>query len=121
MNIFDDKKTFGTWGEQLAADYLQNAGYEIVCRNYRCRYGELDLVCREGGVWCFVEVKVRRSTQYGNGLQAITASKKRHLRAAARVFLNQRNDADGAGRFDIVAIQYHSVVDYEICLVQNAF
>jgi putative endonuclease len=121
MENFIDKKAFGAWGEQLAADYLQKAGYEIVCRNYRCRYGELDLVCREEGVWCFVEVKVRKSTQYGDGLQAITTLKKKHLRAAARVFLNQQNDTDGAGRFDIVAIQYNSLVDYEICLVQNAF
>ena len=120
-NFNHDKKAFGSWGEQLAADYLQNLGYEIVCRNYRCRYGELDLVCRKEAIWCFVEVKARRSTQYGDGLQAITPLKQKHMRRAAWYYLNQQDASEAAARFDIVAINYRSVVEYEICLVQNAF
>jgi putative endonuclease len=122
MDNFDrDKKTFGSWGEQLAADYLQKLGYEIVCRNYRCRYGELDLVCRKEATWCFVEVKTRKSIQYGDGLQAITPLKQKHMRRVAWYFLNQQDAFEAAARFDIVAIKYRSVAEYEIYLVQNAF
>jgi putative endonuclease len=121
MENFSSKKAFGSWGEQLAADYLQNLGYEIVCRNFRCRYGELDLICRNGAIWCFVEVKARKTTQYGDGLQAITPLKQKHMRKVAWFFLNRQNAFDAAARFDIVAINYQSVLEYEICLVQNAF
>jgi putative endonuclease len=121
MEKCNAKKALGSWGEQVAAKYLHGLGYEIVCRNYRCRYGELDLVCRLGGVWCFVEVKARKSLQYGDGLAAITAVKQKHLRGAAQYFLSRHNLAEAAARFDIVAIQYRSAVDYEISLVQNAF
>jgi putative endonuclease len=118
---YKDRKILGSWGEQVAAEYLQSLGYEVICRNYRCYYGELDLVCRLQTIWCFVEVKTRKSMQYGDGLQAITPTKQKHLRSAARYFLCQRNLVDVAARFDVVAIKYISKTEYEISLVQNAF
>jgi putative endonuclease len=116
-----NQKAFGAWGEQLAAAYLSNLGYQIVFRNYRCRYGEMDLVCRYETVWCFVEVKTRQSTRYGDGWQAITIGKQKRLRLIARYFLNEVADAVSGARFDIVAIDYRSETDYQIRLLQNAF
>jgi putative endonuclease len=121
MEIFKNKKLFGAWGEQIAADYLESLGYEIVCRNYRCRYGEIDLICMDGPVWSFVEVKTRKSFQYGDGLQAITVHKRRNMTRVALYFLNQSDLPDAASRFDVVAIDCRSAVDYRIFLVRNAF
>ncbi|HYH05271.1 MAG TPA: YraN family protein [Bacillota bacterium] len=120
-NIYNNKKALGSWGERLAAEHLKAMGYKIVYRNYRCRFGEIDLICRDGAVWCFVEVKTRKSTQYGDGLQAITPLKQKHLYSVALYFLNQIHDTDAAARFDVVSIRYQSEFDYDICLVQNAF
>ena len=108
MDIFTNKKVFGAWGEQIAADYLESLGYKIVCRNYRCRYGEIDLICMDGPVWSFVEVKTRKSFQYGDGLQAITVYKRKNMTRVALYFLNQSDLPDAA-------------VDYRIRLVRNAF
>lgn len=120
-NNYNNKKAFGTWGERLAAEHLKTMGYKIVYRNYRCRFGEIDLICRDGAVWSFVEVKTRKSTQYGDGLYAITPLKQKHLYNVALYFLNQIHDTDAAARFDVVSIRYRSEFDYDICLVQNAF
>jgi putative endonuclease len=122
MDNFEyNQKALGVWGEQLAAAYLNDLGYQIVFRNYRCRYGEMDLVCRHETIWCFVEVKTRRSTEYGQGWQAITIRKQKRLRLIARCFLNEIADAVSGARFDIVAIDYRSATDYRIRLLQNAF
>jgi putative endonuclease len=121
MEKFSNKKVFGAWGEQIAADYLESLGYKIISRNYRCRYGEIDLVCTDGPVWSFVEVKTRKSFRYGDGLQAITAHKRKNMTRVALYFLNQSNIPEAISRFDVVAIDYRSAIDYRICLVQNAF
>lgn len=120
-NFHNNKKAFGSWGEQLAADYLKTMGYKIVFRNYRCRFGEIDLICRDDSVWCFVEVKARKSSLYGDGLQAITPQKQKHMHGVALYFLNQIHDTDAEARFDVVSIRFKSESEYEVCLVQNAF
>ncbi|HEY8464273.1 MAG TPA: YraN family protein [Bacillota bacterium] len=120
-NNYNYNKAFGSRGEQLAADHLKSLGYKIVFRNYRCRFGEIDLICRDGTVWCFVEVKTRKASQYGEGWEAITPLKQKHLYNVALYFLNQIHNTDAAARFDVISIRYRSESDYEICLIQNAF
>ena len=62
----------GTWGEELALRYLRRRGYTLVERNYRTRYGELDLIVRHHNTLVFVEVKTRRGVGLGNPLEAVT-------------------------------------------------
>ena len=71
MNHYSNKKEFGDWGEQIAADYLKNHGYQLVERNFRCYYGEIDLIALEKDVWCFIEVKSRKSSSFGHGYAKI--------------------------------------------------
>ena len=73
----------GRWGEEAAAEYLQARGYEIVEKNARTPYGEIDLVARLEGVIVFVEVKARTSRRLGLPEEAITPRKQAHMLAAA--------------------------------------
>jgi putative endonuclease len=80
MNAKDE---LGKYGEQLAADYLQRAGFRILARNWRCAEGEIDLVAADRRVLVAVEVKTRSSTAFGTPLEAVTRKKRSRLRRLA--------------------------------------
>lgn len=117
----DNRKTLGNWGERLAGAYLQKQGYAIIESNYRCRYGEIDIVAKDGPVWCFVEVKTRKSDRFGRGFESITAVKRTHITKTAVFFLNQRGLDDAPARFDVVSIDFFTETEYKIELIKNAF
>jgi len=77
------KDVLGRHGEQLAAEYLQQAGMRILDRNWRCAEGELDIVAAQRQVLVVCEVKTRSSDRYGTPLEAITRQKQRRLRRLA--------------------------------------
>lgn len=116
-----NRKTLGDWGEKLAVEYLQEHGYAIIESNYRCRYGEIDIVAKEGPVWCFVEVRTRKSNRFGRGFESITAVKRTHISKTAAFFLNQRRLDDAPARFDVVSIDFYAEMKYKIELIKNAF
>ena len=93
----------GRWGEALAAQYLREKGCRVVAANWRCRFGELDLVAEDGPYLCFVEVKLRRSAAYGQAGEAVTGRKREKLRTAAQLYLSQHPTALQP-RFDVVEI-----------------
>ena len=90
--------------ENLAAAFLEGQGLRVLERNYRCRFGEIDLVARSGTVLVFVEVRARRSAAFGGAAGSITGAKRRRLLAAARHYIVRRRVA-GACRFDVVLLQ----------------
>jgi len=94
----------GEAAELLAADFLQRRGLTILERNYRCRFGEIDLVARSGELLIFVEVRARRSDAFGGAAGSITATKRRRLVAAARHYLATHR-VDRACRFDVVLVR----------------
>lgn len=97
----------GLQAEQFAADYLEACGWQILSRRYRSRWGELDLVARQGNTLSFVEVKARRAQNWDcHGLLSITVSKQRKLSLTAMDFLRawphlERCDC----RFDVVLVE----------------
>jgi putative endonuclease len=93
----------GGAAESLAADYLERQGLKVLERNYRCRFGEIDLVARSGALLVFVEVRARESETFGGAAGSITATKRRRIVAAARHFLARRK-VDSACRFDVVLV-----------------
>jgi putative endonuclease len=95
---------FGRWGEEVAAVHLEGMGYELVERNWRSEYGEIDLVTRHGDVWIFVEVKARRTGAFGTPEEAVTAAKQRRLLEAAQAYLAEHDLDEVAWRIDVVAI-----------------
>ena len=94
----------GEAAERLAEQHLCAAGLRVLARNYQCRLGEIDLVCAEGEVLVFVEVRQRRSERYGGAAGSITAAKRRRLLAAARHYL-MRLGCLPACRFDVVLLR----------------
>ncbi len=98
------QQTVGRWGEDLAAQYLQAHDCELIDRNVRTPYGEIDLIVRQGGVIVFVEVKARSSDAFGPPETAVTARKQVHLLQAAQAYLQAHNE-EGDWRVDVVAIR----------------
>lgn len=94
----------GGAAESLAAAFLERQGLRILERNYRCRFGEIDLVARSGTLLVFVEVRARKSEAFGGAAGSITATKRRRIVAAARHFIAARK-VDRACRFDVVLVR----------------
>ncbi len=108
----DLRRTRGSLGEQIAADHLVEAGYEILDRNFRTRRGELDLIAADAGAIVFCEVKTRvagGSSGPAVALDAVGPAKRRRLRRLAMSWLRERRAAVGAPhrerlRFDAIGI-----------------
>lgn len=88
-------RQIGDKGEQAAADWLTARGHEIVARNWRTRYCEIDIVSVKDEVLYFTEVKYRKNDDFGDGLAAITAKKQRQMRFAAELFLAGKPECSG--------------------------
>ena len=111
----------GAWGEDLALRYLSQKGYVLLERNYRNRYGELDLILEHENVLVFVEVKLRRGTGFGHPLEAVTPRKQASIRSLARQYLRDRRPRFfDALRFDVVGILVGND-EPEVVHIENAF
>jgi putative endonuclease len=84
---------------------LLSKGYELVERNYRTRYGEIDLILRDGECLVFVEVKLRRGTAFGDPAEAVTPRKQQTIRSIAKQYLAEREPVFDEARFDVIGIQ----------------
>lgn len=104
------KDAVGRYGEQRAAEYLQERGLTILARNWRCGDGELDVIAKDGDVLVFCEVKTRSGTRYGDPAEAIDNDKIRRLRLLALRWLasNKPGGPIRSLRFDVVAVVRHS-------------
>ena len=100
------KKTeLGAWGEDRAAEYLVENGFRIVCRNFRCRMGEIDLIAEKAGMLVFAEVKLRKNSLYGEAREFVTAEKQRKLRLATSFYLAGSSRAQNLQpRFDVLEV-----------------
>lgn len=98
------RQTLGKFGEDLACRELERRGYAILDRRYRRRYGEIDLVARDGETTVFVEVKARKDRRFGDGAEAVTLRKRRRLILVAMDYVARHRLSDRPCRFDIVSI-----------------
>ena len=94
----------GAQGESIAAAHLEALGLRITGRNFRTRYGELDLIAEDGDTLVFVEVKTRRGGAFGTPEEAVTARKREHLAKAAGLYLQDRGLESREWRIDVVGI-----------------
>jgi putative endonuclease len=93
----------GKWGEQAAADYLTAQGYEIMARNVRTPYGEIDLIAHKDDFTIFVEVKARTSSSLGPPEIAVTPRKRQHMVDCAEHYA-QQNEIDH-WQIDVIAVE----------------
>lgn len=94
----------GSQGEDIAAKYLQERGYKILQRNFRSRYGEIDIICIREQTVVFVEVKTRTNTSFGSPEESITKTKQQHIHTVALNFLTTYPYPFKEIRFDVIGI-----------------
>ncbi len=99
----DGRKRIGARGENAAAAFLEASGLRVLVRNYRCRFGEIDLIATEGETLVFVEVKLRHAPL--DPFEAVDARKQSRLSRAAFDFLERRGMLAHPARFDVIAVE----------------
>ena len=110
-----NKRTLGFEKEAVAANYLNEHGYQIVEKNFYSRYGEIDLICKKDGYLVFVEVKYRKDNDFGFPSEAITLKKMQSMRKTAGYYLYKNGFfEDTPCRFDIV-----SILGDDISIIEN--
>ncbi len=110
----------GVLGEEKAAEKLLEDGFEILCRNYRTRFGEIDIIAQNAEYIVFVEVKTRSRGSLGNPLEAVTAAKQHKIILAAQRYL-QKHPAERQPRFDVIAVITENGTVREMNHLVNAF
>ncbi len=114
--------TSGRHFEAVAAEYLEDHGLVVLARGYRCRLGEIDLVCRDQRTLVIVEVRARNSRAIASAAASIDARKRARIVNATRHFLMRRREwHDAAIRFDVVAFDAIDTADARISWLRNAF
>lgn len=115
-------KSIGTAGEAFVAKYLRKKGYTLLASQWRCRFGELDLVAKDKrGTICFVEVKLRSEGAIGLPREFVDSRKQSRLRTAAQAYLST-HEIDAPARFDVAEVytdQEHRITRMEY--LEDAF
>jgi putative endonuclease len=99
------RQELGALGEQVAVDHLRTVGLQIVQRNWRCRYGELDVIADDDGTVVFVEVKTRTGDGFGGLDEAVTPRKLRRVRRLAGIWLAGQDNHWRGLRIDVVGVR----------------
>ena len=110
----------GKRGETLAISFLKKNGYRIIESNFRCRYGEIDIIAQDGKTVAFIEVKTKTSNRFGSPTQAIDSRKQRQVSKTALAYISQKRLTNYSARFDVVGINIKGS-NSEIELIKNAF
>ena len=115
-----ERIALGRFGEDLAREQLKDCGYKILTTNYRCPFGEIDVIARDGDVLVFVEIKTRRDKSLGRVKEAVNIRKQRHISKVALAYMKSHNLWGSKARFDVVAV---GLLDgeKEIEIIKNAF
>lgn len=121
MGININKRKLGAEYEELAVNYLLNRGYVILERNYRCKFGEIDIIARQKTgndiFLIFIEVKYRKNLRKGNPFEAVNIQKQRIIKKVAEYYLLTKGYSFSENiRFDVVGITGNKIE-----LIQNAF
>ena len=114
------RKDLGEKAESLAVEFLEKLGYRIVCRNYRCLLGEVDLIALHKRVIVFVEVRSRSGEKFGSPLESVGHKKQRQVARVALNFLSEKRLHGRDARFDVVGITWDRGSPH-IDHVQHAF
>ncbi|MCK5813734.1 MAG: YraN family protein [Cocleimonas sp.] len=112
-----NNKNKGAQSEQLACDYLQAKGLQLIQRNFSSRYGEIDLIMLDNSTVVFIEVRYRKNRNFGGAFASVTPTKQQRIIKTA-LYYQQQNSAPDAMRFDVIAIEGEKA---KIEWIQNAF
>jgi len=122
MRAARDRARIGSAAETLAARFLEAHGLEIVLRNYRRRFGEIDIVAREDDVLVIVEVRSRASDEFGGAAASVDGWKQRKIVRTAQLLLQERRDlARLRARFDVILVDDPCAAEPAIDWLRHAF
>ena len=111
---------YGTLGENAAVKLLKQKGYEILERNFRQKYGELDIIAKKDDVIAFVEVKLRSTKDYGTAAEAVTFKKQQRIIRTAKAYITQKG-LDCTFRFDVIEVYHKGLSITEMNHIKSAF
>ncbi len=94
----------GHWGEGIAAEYLRKKRYTLIAANYRCRFGEIDLIAENREYVVFVEVKLRKNADFAEALEFVDRRKQERLKQTAAIYLSQHEEINKQPRFDVIEV-----------------
>ena len=125
-NTLNNKRTAGTAGEKIAAEYLKANNYLILVMNFRYkRLGEIDIIARENDYLCFIEVKTRSTIEFGLPRESVNYRKQENIKKLASIFMCKNNLYNSNVRFDVVEVYVNKEKDImtveNITLLKNAF
>ena len=100
----NQKQIEGKNGEKIATKYLETQGYKIICTNFRCLQGEIDIIAKDNETFVFVEVKTRTSLKYGEAKEAVNETKQKHIYRAIEYYLYKNRLEDAFVRIDVIEI-----------------
>ncbi len=117
-----EKRDLGQWGEEQAASYLRRRAYKILARNYRCRFGEIDIIASRGKYLVFVEVKLRKNADFAEAREFVTRAKQERILKTAMFYL-QQTDSPLQPRFDVIEVYAPQGAEGRIRMehLENAF
>ncbi|MGA9100488.1 YraN family protein [Aeromicrobium sp.] len=101
---YERNQALGTYGERVAAAHLRSLGMVVLARNWRCRFGEIDLVARDGSTLVICEVKTRTGSSHGTPIEAVLGRKATRLRRLAAYWLEVHDIEPLAVRIDVVSV-----------------
>lgn len=115
-------KAIGSYGETIAKDYLINKGYILLDKNYRNRYGEIDLICKLKDIIVFIEVKSRYNILYGLPKESVTYFKQKRILNLCNYYIITKRLLNYNCRFDVIEIYFNNINnDFEIYHLEDAF
>jgi len=117
----DPRQLRGLHGERVAIGYLRSTGWRILDHRFRMGRLEVDLVARKGHLVAFFEVKTRRTSAFGNPLQAVTWAKRREIVRVARAWVDRHGRPDDAYRFDVIGVTMSPTGRIGLEHVEDAF
>lgn len=105
-------------GEKAAARFLKKNGYKILCQNFKCRLGEIDIIAKDGDILVFAEVKQRKNADFGHPEDFVDFRKQRKIRKTAEIYL-LKNKTKPICRFDVISVLGEK--KFNITHIKNAF
>lgn len=116
-----NKKELGSLGEKIAQYQLEKIGYKILESNYYTRFGEIDLIAKDGKTLVFVEVRTKNSTRYGTAIESMSNRKKQHFINTVHKYLQVNKKQETPYRIDFVALDKTKSGTWNFKLIRSAF
>ena len=114
-------KKIGSFGEMLVITYLENMNYEILDKNYKTKFGEIDIIVKDKKEYVFIEVKTRTSSKYGMPSEAVDFNKEKHIKKSSQVYVYLNNLENKYIRYDVIEVYFINKNKYYINHLKNNF